>query len=130
MADSGRQRVVFIDDDPDMVNLVTLMLDQNRFDVVGASDGVTGLNLMHQTPPDVVLLDLMLPDMGGWDIYQVMRDDPDLADIPVIIVTAQNTPIYRILGERVAQVQFYITKPFSPTTLRNAVDAALSGETQ
>ena len=63
-------------------------------------------------------------------IYQVMRDDPDLADIPVIIVTAQNTPIYRILGERVAQVQFYITKPFSPTNLSNAVDAALSGETQ
>jgi len=128
LIDTARQRIVFVDDDPDMIELVRVMLDEDRFDIIGASDGATGLNLMHQAPPDLVLLDLMLPDMGGWTVYQEMKDDPDLASIPVVVVTAQNTPIYRILGERVAQVQVYITKPFSPARLREAVDTALGGE--
>ena len=130
MAEKDKQRIVYIEDDPDMVELVQMMLDRNRFNVVGASDGTTGLELVRQAPTALVLLDLMLPDMGGWAVYQTMKEDPDLSEIPVIVLTAQNTPVDRILGEHIAKVQVYITKPFSPAELRGAVDRVLDCEPQ
>ena len=128
MAEKDKQRIVYVEDDPDMVELVQMMLDERRFNIVGARDGITGLGLIHQAPPALVLLDLMLPDMGGWAVFQTMKEDPDLSEIPVIVVTAQNTPIDRILGEHIAKVQVYITKPVSPAELRGAVDRVLGSE--
>ena len=128
MAEKDKQRIVYVEDDPDMVELVQMMLDQKRFNIVGARDGTTGIGLIHQAPTALVLLDLMLPDMGGWAVFQTMKDDPDLSEIPVIVVTAQNTPIDRILGEHIAKVQVYITKPVSPAELRGAVDMVLGSE--
>lgn len=119
-------RVVYIEDDPDMIDLVRMMLDPDHFDIVDASDGGTGLALMRETSPDLLLLDLMLPDMGGWSVYQAMKKDETLKEIPVIVITAQNTPIDRILGEHIARVQMYITKPFSPHELRTAITTVLS----
>ena len=125
---TGREKrhILYIEDDPDMIDLVRIMLDPERFEVVGATDGHTGLALMRRSLPDLVLLDLMLPDMGGWAIYQEMKQDEGLRDLPVIVITAQNTPIDRILGEHIAKVQVYITKPFSPHELRTAVDMVLA----
>ncbi|MCD6284727.1 MAG: response regulator [Anaerolineae bacterium] len=128
MAEKDKQRIVYVEDDPDMVELVQMMLDERRFNIVGARDGITGLGLIHQAPTALVLLDLMLPDMGGWAVFQTMKEDPDLSEIPVIVVTAQNTPIDRILGEHIAKVQVYITKPVSPAELRGAVDRVLGSE--
>lgn len=128
MTEKDKQRIVYVEDDPDMVELVQLMLDRKRFNIVGAKDGTTGLGLIHQAPTTLVLLDLMLPDIGGWAVYQTMKKDPDLSKIPVIVVTAQNTPTDRILGEHIARVQAYITKPVSPAELRGAVDMVLGSE--
>jgi len=128
VAEKDKQRIVYVEDDPDMVELVQMMLDERRFNIVGARDGITGLGLIHQAPTALVLLDLMLPDMGGWAVFQTMKEDPDLSEIPVIVVTAQNTPIDRILGEHIAKVQVYITKPVSPAELRGAVDRVLGSE--
>ena len=128
MAEKDKQRIVYIEDDPNMVELVQMMLDRKRFTIVGAPDGTTGLELIQQAPTALVLLDLMLPDIGGWAVYQTMKEDPVLSKIPVIVLTAQNTPVDRILGEQIAKVQVYITKPFSPAELRGAVDRVLSSE--
>ncbi|MGC9467103.1 MAG: response regulator [Anaerolineae bacterium] len=125
MAETKKHRIVYIEDDPDMIDLVSIMLGSKRFELIGATDGNTGLALMRETSPDLLLLDLMLPDMGGWAVYQAMKDDEELQAIPVIVITAQNTPIDRILGEHIAKVQVYITKPFSPNDLRTAVDEVL-----
>lgn len=125
MERTGKPRIIYIEDDADMVDLVRIMLDPARFELIGAGDGRTGLSRMRETPPDLVLLDLMLPDLGGWAIYQVMKDDVDLCNIPVIVITAQNTPIDRVLGEHIAKVQVYITKPFTPNELRTAVNTVL-----
>jgi two-component system, OmpR family, response regulator VicR len=118
--------IFYIEDDPDMIALVRIILDAERFEVASAANGCTGLALMRHSPPDLVLLDLMLPDMGGWAVYQAMKEDTDLRELPVIVVTAQNTPIDRILGEHIARVQVYITKPFTPQELRTAVDTVLT----
>ena len=126
MARTGKYQIVYVEDDPDMINLVQIMLDPERFNLIGATDGTTGLNRMRETSPDLVLLDLMLPDVGGWAVYQTMKEDEDLRKIPVIVITAQNTPIDRVLGEHIAKVQVYITKPFSPNELRTAINTVLS----
>lgn len=126
MARTERFQIVYVEDDPDMIDLVRIMLDPERFNLIGAIDGRSGLSQMRETPPDLVLLDLMLPDLGGWAVYQVMKEDDDLCDIPVIVITAQNTPIDRVLGEHIAKVQVYITKPFTPNELRTAINTVLS----
>ncbi|MGC9350092.1 MAG: response regulator [Anaerolineae bacterium] len=126
MADTEKYRIVYIEDDPDMIELVGIILNQERLELIGATDGQTGLELLHTTPLDLVLLDLMLPDMGGWAIYQAMKEDEHLKSIPVIVITAQNAPIDRILGEHIAKVQVYLTKPFSPQELRSAVNKVLN----
>ena len=126
MARSEKHRIIYIEDDPDMISLVKMMLDPACYELVGAIDGNTGLSMMRETPPDLVLLDLMLPDIGGWSVYQAMKEDEDLYKIPVIVITAQNTPIDRVLGEHIAKVEVYITKPFNPQGLRNAVRTILN----
>jgi DNA-binding response OmpR family regulator len=76
--------------------------------------------------PDLVLLDLMMPDMDGWEVYQQMKADEKTRDIPVIVVTAKAQNIDRVLGIHIAKVDDYITKPFSPQDLLNSVEKVLS----
>ncbi len=125
METQGKKTIVYIEDDADMIDLVRLVLGQTEYELTGATTGKEGLDVMVQNPPDLVLLDIMLPDMGGWAVYQQIKMDPLLQNIPVIAVTAQNAPIDRILGEHIAKVQAYITKPFSPKELRATVKEVL-----
>jgi CheY-like chemotaxis protein len=120
-----KKTIIYIEDDEDMIDLVRLVLGRGQYDLVGATTGKEGLDIMSQTRPDLVLLDIMLPDMGGWAVYQKLKLDPVLQNIPVIAVTAQNAPIDRILGEHIAKVQAYVTKPFSPKELRATVREVL-----
>jgi two-component system, OmpR family, response regulator VicR len=126
VARTEKRRITYIEDDADMISLVQMMLDPEVFELVGAINGNTGLAMMRETPPDLVLLDLMLPDISGWMVYQMMKEDEDLYQIPVIVITAQNTPIDRVLGEHIAKVEVYLTKPFSPQELRAAINTVLT----
>lgn len=118
--------IVYIEDDLDMIDLVVLILGRGQYNLIGATTGREGLEIMLQNPPDLVLLDIMLPDMGGWAVYQQIKTDPLLHDIPVIAVTAQNAPVDRVLGEHIAKVEAYVTKPFSPKQLRETVKEVLN----
>src|SRR3989304_5866004 len=80
-------RVVCIEDEPEMIDLVRLILSRKGFQVVGAMGGREGLEVISREKPDLVLLDLMLPDMDGWEVYQKMKSDDDLREIPVIVGT-------------------------------------------
>jgi CheY-like chemotaxis protein len=122
MQGSEKKNIVYIEDDPDMIDLVRLVLGSDQYNLIGASTGQEGLDIMVNNPPDLILLDIMLPDMGGWAVYQQIKSDPLLKDVPVIAVTAQNAPVDRILGEHIAKVQAYVTKPFSPKDLRTTVN--------
>ena len=129
MVESERCRVVYIEDDPEMIDLVRVILNRGNYELIGVLEGREGLQTIRQVKPAVVLLDLMLPDMGGWAVYQQMKSDEELRDIPVIVVTAQDAPIDRILGEHIAKVQVYITKPFSPRELLSSVNQVLEQKT-
>jgi DNA-binding response OmpR family regulator len=118
--------ICIIEDEPAMIELVSLILRSRGFNVVGAHGGQEGLQLLAATKPDLVLLDLMMPDMSGWDVYQQMKADNALKSIPVIIVTAKAQSIDKVLGLHIAKVQDYITKPFSPNELLESIRKVLA----
>lgn len=119
-------KVVYIEDEDDMISLVRLILGRKGFEVTGAIGGREGLSLILDDKPDLVLLDLMMPDMDGWEVYQQMKADDVTRDIPVIIITAKAQNIDKVLGLHIAKVDDYISKPFSPQELMESVERVLS----
>jgi DNA-binding response OmpR family regulator len=125
--DSQAKRVVCIEDEPEMIDLVRLILGRKGFEVIGANGGVEGLEAVRREKPDLVLLDLMMPDMDGWEVYQQIKADEGLRHIPVVVVTAKAQSIDKVLGLHIARVDDYITKPFGPQELLESV-AKILGE--
>jgi len=122
MNDKESKQILCIEDEPEMIDLIRLILGRRGFEVVGAAGGKEGLEKVRQNQPDLVLLDLMMPDMDGWEVYQQMKADEKTKDIPVIVVTAKAQSIDKVLGLHIAKVDDYIAKPFSPQELLNSVD--------
>lgn len=118
-------RVVCIEDEPEMIDLVRLILSRKGFEVIGANGGVEGLETVRREKPDLVLLDLMMPDMDGWEVYQQIKADEELRTIPVVVVTAKAQSIDKVLGLHIAKVDDYITKPFGPQELLESVEKIL-----
>ena len=82
-------KILVVEDDPSVRGLLQTLLSAEGYDVTTASDGLAGLVKATSSPPALVLLDLMMPDLGGVRVLEEMRDDPDLSDIPVIVVTGK-----------------------------------------
>jgi len=116
------KHILCIEDEPEMIDLIRLILGRRGFDVIGAAGGKEGLEKVRQSPPDLILLDLMMPDIDGWEVYQQIKADEKTKDIPVIVVTAKAQSIDKVLGLHIAKVDDYIAKPFSPQDLLNSVD--------
>jgi DNA-binding response OmpR family regulator len=120
------KRVVYVEDEQEMIDLVRLILSRKGFEVTGANGGREGLATIRRVLPDLVLLDLMMPDMDGWDVYQQMKAEDATREIPVIIVTAKAQSIDKVLGLHIAKVDDYIAKPFSPNELVLSVEKVLA----
>jgi CheY-like chemotaxis protein len=125
MADEKKQ-VLYIDDEPEMIELVRLILGRKGYQVSGANCGRDGLTAMRQELPDLVLLDLMMPDMDGWEVYQQMKADEITREIPVIVLTAKAQSIDKVLGLHIAKVDGYISKPFGSQDLIENVDRVIA----
>ena len=125
MADEAAKIVVCIEDEPEMIDLVRLILSRRGYQVVGANGGREGLDAIAREKPDLVLLDLMMPDMDGWEVYQQMKASEEMRSIPVIVVTAKAQSIDKVLGLHIAKVEDYITKPFGPQELLESVEKIL-----
>lgn len=130
MSPKGITKILCIEDEPEMIDLIRLILNRRGFEVQRANGGIEGLEMMRADPPDLVLLDLMMPDMDGWEVYQQMKADEKTRDIPVIVVTAKAQSIDRVLGLHIAKVNDYISKPFSPQELLNSVDRILNARSK
>ena len=122
---SGGKRVVCIEDEPEMIDLVKLILGRKGYEVTGAMGGREGLEVIAREKPDLVLLDLMMPDMDGWEVYQKMKAGETTRGIPVIVVTAKAQSIDKVLGLHIAKVDDYITKPFGPQELLESVEKVM-----
>jgi DNA-binding response OmpR family regulator len=123
---TDRKKVVVVEDDPDFQTLLGMMLAPGSMEVILAGSGDNGLAAIRAHHPDLVILDLMLPDMSGWQVFMTMREEADSAAIPVIILSSLGTRHDRSFGLQVAQVHDYLTKPCLPSQLRASVAAALS----
>ena len=126
MNEKGNKRILCIDDEPEMIDLIRLILNRRGFEVKGAGGGIDGLEMVRTEQPDLVLLDLMMPDMDGWEVYQQMKADDKTRSIPVIVVTAKAQSIDKVLGLHIAKVDDYISKPFSPQELLTSVERVLN----
>jgi DNA-binding response OmpR family regulator len=119
-------RIVSIEDEPDMIELIRLILSRRGYIVVGADGGREGLRTVAETLPDLVLLDLMMPDMDGWEVYARLKQNAVTQTIPVIIVTARAQFKERLIAIRELGVDDYIIKPFGPAQLTDVVENVLA----
>ena len=118
-------RILSIEDDAEMRGLIQLIFERQGHRVIGAKRGEFGLEFLYSLKPDVLLLDLMLPDIDGWDIYQQMKDNEDLAQIPVIVVSARSEAQDAAAGFKVIGNDRYVEKPFEIQHLINTVNEVL-----
>jgi two-component system OmpR family sensor kinase/two-component system sensor histidine kinase BaeS len=118
------QRILVVDDDVKIVRLLRASLKQAGYQVLVAHNGETALRMLHRERPDLVVLDLMLPDRDGWDVTRVIRDDKTLADTPIIMLTARVEHHERITGLELG-ADDYVTKPFHPGELLARIRAVL-----
>ncbi len=120
------KRILCIEDEPEMIDLIRLILTRHGFEVTGANGGIEGARKIREELPDLILLDLMMPDMDGWEVYQQIKADENTRNIPVIVVTAKAQNIDKVLGLHIAKVDDYISKPFSPDALLESVQKVLA----
>src|SRR5690348_11676463 len=118
------KRILIIEDDRDIVELVRYNLANEGFQVSGANDGATGLNTLKKSPPDLLLLDLMLPKLSGLEICREIRKDESLNRLPILMLTARGDEADRVVGLELG-ADDYVTKPFSPRELVARVKALL-----
>lgn len=118
-------KVIYVEDDAEMIDLIRLILNRRGYQVTGANGGQQGLDLIRSEIPDLVLVDLMMPNMDGWEVYQQLKSNPETNQIPVIVITAKSQPIDRVLGLHIAKVDDYICKPFHPQELLDSIDKVL-----
>jgi two-component system response regulator VicR len=120
------EKILCIEDEPQMIDLIKLILETRGYEVVGAEGGQEGLEKMRSEKPDLILLDLMMPEMDGGDVFHHMKEEVELRGIPVVVVTAKAAPIDKVLWINVAKVDDYVTKPFGPSELVDSVERVLA----
>ena len=125
---AGTKKILCIEDEKEMIDLMRLILERKGFEFVGAEGGPEGLKLIAEEKPDLILLDLMMAGMDGWEVYRQLKADEKLKDLPVIVVTAKAQSIDKVLGLHIARVDDYLTKPFSPSDLLRSIERVLNLE--
>jgi len=111
-----KRRILVVDDEPDTVELIEYNLRNAGFEVLIAYNGQEALQRARREQPDLIVLDLMLPEIDGLDVCKALRRDPMTADIPILMCTARASETDRIVGLEIG-ADDYVTKPFSPREL-------------
>ena len=120
---TGR-KVLVIDDEPGIIEIVEANLEGDDFEVISASNGKEGLEKIKSEAPELVVLDVMMPEMDGWEVLRSIEQDPATAGLPVIMLTAKAADEDYIFGLEEGAVE-YITKPFLPQELVNRIKITL-----
>jgi DNA-binding response OmpR family regulator len=111
-----RETILVVDDEPDVVDLVRYHLHRAGFSVITALNGPSGLSAAQESRPNAIVLDIMLPQMNGTEVFKNLRKDEGTCDIPILMLTAKAAASERLAGLELG-VDDYITKPFSPREL-------------
>jgi len=118
------ETILVVDDEPNIIELARMYLEQEGFRVQSASDGAKALEMIGRQPPAVMVLDLMLPEVDGWDVCRRVRAGSAAPDLPIIMLTARDDDVDKIVGLELG-ADDYVTKPFNPRELVARVKAIL-----
>lgn len=119
-----KRRVVIIEDEPNIVLSLEFLLQREGYETASATDADSGLALVRQARPDVVLLDIMMPKRDGYELCQTIKADPDLRSIAIIMVSARGQEVEVLKGLELG-ASAYVTKPFGNAEILEAVRAVL-----
>jgi len=122
-----KPKILIVDDEPDVVQLIEYNLKSAGYDVMTATDGQDALQQARGSSPDLIILDLMLPEVDGLDVCKILRRDAGTAGIPIVMLTAKASETDRVLGLELG-ADDYVTKPFSPRELVLRVKRLLRSE--
>ena len=111
-----KKRILIVDDEIEMVEMETVRLKASGYEVAAAYDGPSGLKQVKFWQPDLVILDIMLPQMDGYQVCAALKKDPQSRNIPIILVSAMEQKYDTGLGKKVG-ADYYFTKPFEPVAL-------------
>lgn len=118
------KKIMVVDDEPYIARVIKFKLEQEGYTVISANDGQSGLQKIKEEKPDLVLLDVMMPGLSGYEVCQKIKEDAELAGIPVVILTAKGQERDREQGLTMGASD-YITKPFSPNRLLELVKSMI-----
>ena len=115
------RRILVVDDDPDVRLIAALMLGAVGYEVDTAEDAYDALLTMYDTHPDLLLLDLMLPEQDGWDVIEAVRSNPETRDLPIVLMSAK----IGLIDTSRHGVQGYVSKPLVPMAMLDVLDTVL-----
>lgn len=121
---TARHRVLAVEDDPDTLELMRMVLRDLPLDIEHAGSGAEAIAVIERSVPELIFLDLNLPDMRGWEVLDRFKSDARLADAHIIVLTAHNDPVHRLIGS-LQPIMAYLNKPVAPEQLRQHVRDAL-----
>lgn len=113
----AKKKIVVVDDEQNILDLVGMILEAEGFTVSKALNGTEGIKMAQKEHPDLVLLDIMMPEMDGWVVYRKLKEDSKTKNIPVAMLTVKAQTIDKEMALDVIGVEDYITKPFTPDEL-------------
>ena len=119
--DKVRKKILVVEDSPTIRKVISITLSQKGFEIIEAGDGLEALSRLNEAKPDLILLDIILPKMDGYQILSIIRDNPEFKYIPVIMLTSKDGIINRVKG-KVAGSSAYLTKPFDPAQLVEIIE--------
>lgn len=119
-----RPCIVSVEDDPEVFELIQIILEKLPVDLHHASNGQQALELVSNLSPDLIVLDISLPDIHGWDVLKQVKAMQNGHSPDVVVLTAQTAPAHRVIGH-LQEVSKYISKPFLPAELRDSVSDIL-----
>ena len=122
-------KILLVDDDPDLVETVKMMLEDKRFDVITAYDGIEGLKRVKEESPDLIILDVMMPNKDGYAVCHELKGDPRYNEIPILLLTAvaSNVPTTKYTQRMGMEIEAddYIDKPVEPSELVHRAEILL-----
>ena len=121
----AKKKILIVEDEESLLKLESILLTSKGYDVRGASNGQEALDAIAEEKPDLVLLDIMLPEIDGFEVCQRIKDDPATKEIPVIMLTAKKSREDMARGEKVG-ADWYITKPFKSVMVIETIQRFLA----
>jgi DNA-binding response OmpR family regulator len=119
--------ILIVDDDPNIRELISVNLISSGYAVVEASNGRDAIVKTQASPPDLIVLDIMMPEIDGWEFCKFVRDDPLLEKIKIIMLTARGAEKDKLIGREIFKADEYMTKPFDIDQLKTTIGRLLHG---